>query len=129
MMGKRGCRSKKHLGKKRGVVILRLSRYTGEDIKRIENEFENIEWRSVDKLPEFKNVKFVSIFVEDLILGKAQCQMVNGKKVYVKPHYRKERNPRRGINEKTEILKNMVIAWLSEKSYLKSQSETQHKEG
>jgi len=95
IMGKRGCKPKKHFRKKRGVVILRLPRYTDEEIEQLERELRELiesgkaKFKPDNEFPEFKNVEVVSVFVEDLILGKAHCQMVKGKKIYVKPYHGK----------------------------------------
>ena len=96
MTRKRKYKPKKNWRRKRGVVILRLPRYTDEEIKRIEKEFEKIEWRPADEFPEFKDVKFVSVYVGDKTHVKAEYHKVKGRKVYIKPYPKranKENNP------------------------------------
>ena len=70
---------------------MKLPRYTDEDIKRIEKEFEKIEWRPADEFPEFKDVKVVSVYVGDKIPVRGHYRKINGKRVYIRPYYRKRR--------------------------------------
>jgi len=70
--------------------MMKLPRYTDEEIKRIEKEFEKIEWRPADEFPEFKDVEVVSVYVGNKIPVKAHYRKINGRRVYVKAHYRRK---------------------------------------
>ena len=90
MIRKKRYKPKKHLRRKRGVVILRLPRYTDEEIKKIEEELAkavNDENGWVDASVYFgKDVKFVSVYVGDKTHVKAEYHKVKGRKVYIKPY-------------------------------------------
>ena len=74
--------------------MMKLPRYTDEEIKKIEKEFEKIEWRPVDEFPEFKDVKVVSVYIDDLVPVKGHYRRINGKRVYIKPYLRRKRKAR-----------------------------------
>ena len=102
MTRKRKYKPKKHLRRKRGVVILRLPRYTEEEIEEFEREIRELieagkaKFKPVNEFPEFKDVKFVSVYVGDKTHVKAEYHKVKGRKVYIKPYPKranKENNP------------------------------------
>ena len=78
---------------------MRLPHYTEEEIEKIVSEIRReiesgkAEFKPVSEFPEFKDVKFVSIYVGNKIPVKGHYRNINGKRVYIKPYYR--RKPKR----------------------------------
>ena len=76
---------------------MKLPRYTEEEIEKIVEEIRKeiesgkAEFKSVDEFPEFKDVKVVSVYVGDRVLVRGHYRKINGKRVYVKPYWRRKR--------------------------------------
>ena len=76
---------------------MKLPRYTEEEIEKIVEEIRKeiesgkAEFKSVDEFPEFKDVKVVSVYVGDRVLVRGHYRKINGKRVYVKPYWRRRR--------------------------------------
>ncbi len=78
-------------------MVMKLPRYTEEEIVKLEREIRELieagkaEFKPVDEFPEFKDVKVVSIYVGDMIPVRGHYRRINGKRVYVRPYYRRRR--------------------------------------
>ncbi len=76
---------------------MKLPRYTEEEIEKLERELRELieagkaEFKSIDEFPEFKDVKVVSVYVGDKVLVRGHYRKINGKRVYVKPYWRRRR--------------------------------------
>ncbi len=70
--------------------MMKLPRYSEDEIRKIEEEFKDIPWVE-RKDTEFKDVKFVSVYIGDVIPVRGHYRRVNGKRVYVKPHFRRKK--------------------------------------
>lgn len=80
---------------------MELPRYTDEDIKKILKEFEGKKWLTVDECPEFKDVRVTSVYIgTKATFVRGHYRRVNGKRVYVRPHYRNKPNPARRKRKK-----------------------------
>ena len=78
-------------------MMMKLPHYTEEEIEKIDEEIKELiesgkaEFRPVDEFPEFRDAKFVSVYVGDKILVKGHYRRINGKRVYIKPYLRRKR--------------------------------------
>ncbi|WP_202320199.1 hypothetical protein [Archaeoglobus neptunius] len=78
-------------------MMMKLPRYTEEEIEKIDAEIRKLvesgkaEFKPVDEFPEFKDAKFVSVYIGDKIFVRGHYRKINGKRVYIKPHFRKKR--------------------------------------
>ena len=78
-------------------MVMKLPRYTEEEIEKLEREIRELieagkaEFKLVDEFPEFKDVEVVSVYVGDKIPVRGHYRKVNGKRVYVRPYYRRRR--------------------------------------
>ncbi len=66
--------------------MMKLPRYSEDEIRKIEEEFKDIPWVE-RKDTEFKDVKFVSVYIGDVIPVRGHYRRANGKRVYVKPPF------------------------------------------
>lgn len=70
---------------------MKLPRYTEEEIKEIEKEFEEIDWKPASEFEEFKDVKVVFVYVGDKVPVRGHYRKINGRRVYVRPYFRRKR--------------------------------------
>ena len=77
--------------------MMKLPHYTEEEIEKMDEEIRELiesgkaKFKPVDEFPEFRKAKFVSVYVGDVIPVRGHYRKINGKRVYIKPYYRRRR--------------------------------------
>lgn len=99
IMARDATKSEKKIYKTRGIMnMMGLPRYTEKEIDKIIDaeireliESGKAEFKPVDEFPEFKDAKFVSVYIGDKIPVRGHYRKINGKRVYIRPYLRRRR--------------------------------------